>query len=506
MINGVKRELPAYIDGYGAVRPYTGQPEDSRKRETKILRSIEEAVEKSGLKDGMTVSFHHHLRNGDKVTAMVMDAIQKKGIRDLHVAATGLFACHDALVPMIEDGTITAISVSTFGPGGIARAISEGKLKYPAVMRTHGGRPRAIEAGELHIDVAFIAAPCCDAEGNMNGSHGKSACGCLSYSYADAEYADCVVAVTDNLTPYPCIPAEIKENEVDYVVVVDSIGDPKGIVSGAMRVTEDEEQLRIAGLAAEVLDQAGYIRDGMSFQTGIGSISLAVASKVRDVMKRKGIRGSFGSGGISGYLTDMLEEGLFRGVWDVQCFDQKAIENLAADPRHLIMNGSLYGNPEGKSCVVDHLDIVILGALEVDTEFNINVTTGSDGIIRSASGGNSDTAAGSGISLIVSSLMKKGNRCLVRKSVTTVTTSGETVDVLVTDYGIAVNPRRKDLLEKLHDSGLPLVEIEALRQIGEEKGAFDEQPVFSDRIVGIVEYRDGTVIDVVKQVTSAQGI
>ena len=33
----------------------------------KLVRSIREAVSLSGVKDGMTVSFHHHLRNGDFV-------------------------------------------------------------------------------------------------------------------------------------------------------------------------------------------------------------------------------------------------------------------------------------------------------------------------------------------------------------------------------------------------------------------------------------------------------
>lgn len=514
MLNKVGREVPEYIQGYGAVRPYAGtgaaryqgsnvvtaRKSRNQGNESKLLATLDEAIEKSGLRDGMTISFHHHLRNGDYVTAMVMEAIHRKGIKALHVAASGLFACHDSLVPMIEDGTITAISVSTFGPGGIAEAVSAGKLKYPAVMRTHGGRPRAIESGELHIDVAFIAAPCCDAEGNMNGSHGKSACGCLSYSYADAEYADCVVAITDSLVEYPCVPAEIKEDYVDYVVTVDSIGDPQGIVSGAMKVTTDEKQLEIAQMAADVLEQAGYICDRMSFQTGVGGISLAVASKVREAMLRNNVKGSFGSGGISGYLVEMLEDGLFQGLWDVQCFDAKAIENLAKDPRHMIMSGSLYGNPERKSCIVDHLDIVILGALEVDVNFNINVTTGSDGVIRSASGGNSDTAAGSKISLVVSSLMKKGNRCLIKDTVTTVTTPGETVDVIVTDYGIAVNPKRKDILERLSGSTLPILDIAQLYEIGKNKGAVQDEPDFAERIVGVVEYRDGTVIDVVKMV------
>ena len=37
--------------------------------------------------------------------------------------------------------------------------------------------------------------------------------------------------------------------------------------------------------------------------------------------------------------------------------------------------------------------MVILSALEIDTKFNVNVLTGSDGVIRGASGGHCDTAS-----------------------------------------------------------------------------------------------------------------
>lgn len=516
MKNILGREVPDFIEGYGSVRHYEGAfaraGKPSKRAEVrihkgaspggrKLCESLGEALDKLPLRDGMTVSFHHHLRNGDFVTNMVMEEIGKRGYKDIHVAASGLFACHGPLVPLIEDGTITQISVSTFGAGPVPQAISAGKLKKPVILRSHGGRPRAIENGEMHIDIAFIASPSCDVMGNINGSQGKSACGCLSYSYADAEFADYVVAVTDTLVPYPNTPAEISQNFVDYVAVVDAIGDPAGIASGATKVTEDPAKLAVAETAAELLDRAGYIRQGMSFQTGAGGISLAVAAGIRERMLRDGISGSFGSGGIHGYFTRMLEEGLLRALWDVQCFDLEAIEHLARhDPRHLIMSGSLYGNPENKGCVVNNLDIMILGGFEVDTDFNLNVITGSNGVIMSASGGNEDCAAGSKISLVVSSLMKKGGRCIIREKVTTITTPGDTVDGIVTDKGIAINPRRADLVEKLKDSGLPIVDIHELLRMGDELGAVKDHPEFGERIVGVVEYRDGTVIDVVHQV------
>lgn len=510
-VRGAEREIPAYIEHYGKAERFTGAFTHMGERtrtaakvrtrvpgEKKLLADIREAIEKSGLRDGMTVSFHHHLRNGDKVTNLVMQTIADMGFKDIHLAASGIFPCHEPLVPLIESGVITQISVNTFNPGPVPKAISQGKLQKPCILRSHGGRPRAIESGELHIDVAFIAAPTCDEMGNLNGTHGPSACGYLSYAYADAEYADTVVAVTDHLVPYPACPVEIGQHLVDYVVEVDSIGDPNGIVSGTTKITTDPVNLRIADSAAALIDRAGFIRDGMTFQTGAGATSLAVAARVGEYMKQRGVVGAFGSGGIHAYFVKMLQEGLFRTLFDVQCFDLDAIRSAAEDPRHMAMSASQYGNPHTKGAIVNCLDVMILGATEIDTDFNVNVITGSDGVIMGASGGHNDCAAGAKLTIIVTNLLK-GRLCVVRDRVTTVTTPGETVDVLVTEYGIAVNPRRTDLLEKLKDSGLPLVDIHELRRIGIRLTGVPEEQKFTDRIIGVVEYRDGTVIDVVRQ-------
>lgn len=516
MKNAVNREIPDYIEGYGQVRHYKGAfaamgksfkrtevhiPKGACLKNNKVCRDVEEVLDRLPLKDGMTVSFHHHLRNGDYVTNMIVSAIASRGFKDIHLAASGLFACHDPLVQLIEDETITQISTETFSPGALTKAISVGKMKKPVILRSHGGRARAIENGELHIDIAFIAAPSCDRMGNINGCYGENACGCLSYAYEDAKYADYVVAVTDHIVPYPNVPVEISQNYVDYIVEVDSIGDPTGIVSGATKVTKDTVQLDVAQRVADLLDECGFIKENMSFQTGAGGISLAVAEKIRDKMQEKNIRGSFGSGGIHNFFVKMLEDDLLNALWNVQCFDLEAVDHLKKqDPRHLIMSASLYGNMENKGCIVNNLDIMILGGFEIDTGFNLNVNTGSNGYIMSASGGNEDCAAGSKIAIVASNLMKKRNRCVVKKDVVTVTTPGETVDCLVTDEGIAVNPRRKDLLEKLKGTNLPIIPIEELYQIGEDKGAVHDSPVYGDRIVGVVEYRDGTVIDVIRQV------
>ena len=511
MKNLLGREVPEYIEDYGKVRPYKGafgsmgeitkcapKLRSFMPGDEKVLASIDEAIEKTGLKDGMTVSYHHHLRNGDKLVNLVMEAIARKGIKDIHVAASGLFPCHEPLVALMDSGVITKITTSTFNPGPVPKAITAGHMKKPAVLMSHGGRPRAIESGDLHIDVAFIAAPCCDKRGNMNGTKGKSACGYLSYAYADAQYADKVVAVTDNLVPLPACPVEISQEQVDYVVEVESIGDPSGIVSGTTKITEDPVRLKIADNAASLADAAGYIKEGFSFQTGASGTALAVAANVRERMLEKKITGSFGLGGIHAYFVKMLEEGLFRALLDTQCFDLDAVASAGRNETHMAISGTRYANPHNKGSVVNDLDVVILGATEIDVDFNVNVITGSNGVIMGASGGHSDCAAGSKLCIIVANLTRK-SFCIVRDKVTTITTPGETIDALVTEYGIAINPRRQDLLEAVKGTDLPIVDIHDLKAKGEELVGPQSHAEVTDRVVAVVEYRDGTVVDLVRQ-------
>ena len=237
----------------------------------------------------------------------------------------------------------------------------------------------------------------------------------------------------------------------------------------------------------------------MSFQTGAGGISLAVAAEVKNLMKSKNIVGSFAAGGITGYIVDMYKEGLFKALFDVQCFDLNAIKSAKENPNHIKMSASMYANANNKGSVVNKLDIVILGATEMDTNFNVNVTTGSDGIIMGGSGGHSDTAAGSKLCIIVSQLVN-ARISVVKDRITTVTTPGETVDVLVTERGIAINPLRKDLIEKFKNSNLPIKTIEELKEIAESMTGKEKPIEFKDRIVAVVQYRDGSVVDVVRQI------
>lgn len=399
MINAIGRELPEHVDGYGQVIPFAGafatRPtmrryappmKTMRPGERKLVGDIGKALEKVGIRDGMTLSFHHHLRNGDGVVNAVIHAASELGVRDLKVALSSVFPVHAPMVDHFESGVVTALDTDYLS-GPVAEAVSGGALVRPIVLRTHGGRARAIECGQLKIDVAFIAAPMADDYGNVNGVGGPNACGSLGYAFPDAEYADRVVAVTDTLAEYPLAPVSIPQTRVDYVVEAQQIGDPKGIVSGTTQITEDPVKLGIAETAAEVIRAAGLLRDGFSYQTGAGGTSLAVTRFVRRTMEEAGVIGSFALGGITAPLVEMLRDGLFTRLIDVQGFDLKATRSIASDPNHLEVGADFYANPINDGCAVNKLDCVILGATQVDSDFNVNVVTGSDGKIIGGSGG-----------------------------------------------------------------------------------------------------------------------
>ncbi|MCI8906990.1 MAG: citrate lyase subunit alpha [Angelakisella sp.] len=514
MINHVGREIPDqfltegkeafqgqfYRDGYTYRKASPTVRAEVAPGRDKVVASLTEAIQKCGLRDGMTVSFHHHLRDGDYVVNMVMEAIASLGIQDITVCASSLGDAHDPIVKYIEDGTITGISSSGVR-GKIGEAISSGKLRKVAYIRSHGGRVRAIETGDIHIDVAFIGAPTCDCYGNARGKGGKSDCGVLSYSMVDARYADKVVVVTDCLVDFPNFPPSIQAVDVDYVVVVEQIGNPKKIANALLRFTQDPRELKIAQWAAEVMVHTPYFKDGFSFQTGGGGPSLAVTRFLRPYMEERGIKMSFAMGGITRPMVELLKEGFIRTIVDAQDFDIASVESVNTTPGHYEISTSQYANPMNKGAFVNRLDFVILGALEIDVDYNVNVITGSNGVIRGAPGGHVDTAAGSKCSIMVAPLVRS-RISTVKDRVITVTTPGESVDVLVTDYGVSINPRRQDLLEALKDSGLPLCTIEELRDKAYALVGKPEEVQFEEQVVALVEYRDGTIIDVVRKIGS----
>lgn len=464
----------------------------------KLCDSLETAILRSGLQNGMTVSFHHAFRGGDFIVNMVMDKLAEMGFKDLVLASSSLIDTHHPLITHIKNGVIRKIYTSGLR-GQLADEISKGLMDEPVNIHSHGGRVHLIKQGEIAIDVAFLGVPACDEFGNANGFSGKSKCGSLGYAKVDAEYAKTVVLLTEQLVPYPHHPASIAQDSVDWIVQVDAVGDPQKIGGGATRMTTNPRELLIAKKAAEVIFASGYFKDGFSLQTGSGGASLAVTRFLEDKMRKQNITADFALGGITASMVALHEAGLIKKLIDVQSFDKDAAESLARNPNHIEVSANQYANFSSKGASVERLDIVILSALEIDKHFNVNVLTGSDGIIRGASGGHCDTAASAQMSIIVAPLVR-GRIPTVVDEVITCVTPGENIDVLVTDHGVAVNPNRPDLLARLQQSTLPLFTIEQLMEKAYLITGKPKPIEFSDKPVAIVRYRDGSVIDVVHQV------
>ena len=464
----------------------------------KRLPDLETALKKCGLRDGMVISTHHHLRDGDRVAVMALEAAARLGVRDLMWFPSASFPSQASVIDLMESGVVHHIEGSMNGP--IGDYCTQGKMRGTGVLRSHGGRWQAIQDGEVHIDIVVIAAPTADPFGNADGSHGKSACGSLGFALADSIYADRVVVVTDNLIPFPCVPAQIQGNNVDYVVEVDSIGDPAKIVSGTTEITRSPDRLRIARMVAQFLRDAGIMRNEFSFQAGAGGIALAFVSFLKNMMKEAGVKARFVRGGSTKYLVELLQEGLTDYILDGQTFDLDAVRSIAADPRHVATSPFTSYNFHGKGNFASMVDAVVLGATEVDTDFNGNVVTHSDGRLLHGIGGWQNCLFAGCTILAVPSL--RDRIPVIVDRVTTLTGPGELIDVVATERGIAINPRRQDLIDATRGSKLPIRPIDEIkREVERICGGKPERPTFGDRPVAIVKWVDGTVLDTVWQVS-----
>ncbi len=468
----------------------------------KIVGSLEEAVRLTGLRDGMTISFHHHFRNGDFIVNMVLDKLAEMGFQQLVLAPSSLTDCHAPLVKHIRNGVIRRIETSGLR-GELAEAVSRGLMEVPVVFRSHGGRAHVIEKQTLPIDVAFLGAPSCDPYGNANGYSrdldSGIMCGSMGYAKCDAQYAKQTIIITDNIVPFPNAPFGIPESDVNFIVRADKIGDPAGIMTGATRFTRNPKELLIAQTACKVIEASGRFKDGFSFQMGSGGASLAVTRFLRERMLQENIKASFVLGGITGSVVDLYNEGLVKRILDVQSFDLKASESLRDNRFHLQISASYYASPGNEGTAVNQLDVGILSALEVDCDFNVNVLTGADGVIRGAIGGHPDVAFGASIAIVVVPLVRGRIPCVVKKA-GTIVTPGKTIDVVVTDHGVAVNPARAKLLERLKKAKIPLFTIEELQKKAEDMVGVPDPVRYTDKMVGVVTYRDGTVIDCIRQI------
>jgi citrate lyase subunit alpha / citrate CoA-transferase len=510
--NAAQRRVPTMVNGKPQI-PYLGigkyQPrgrkqappvrssKDYPENGDKGVPDLETALRKCGLRDGMVLSTHHHLRDGDKVAMMALEAAARIGVKDLMWFPSASFPSQKGAIELMEKGVIHHIEGSMNGPLGDYCTL--GKMRGMGVLRSHGGRWQAIQDGEVHIDVAVIAAPTADAFGNADGSHGKSACGSLGFALADSVYADQVIVVTDNLVPFPCVPWQIQGNNVDYVVAVDSIGDPEKIVSGTTQITHSPDRLRVAEFVARFLREAGIMKNGFSFQAGAGGIALAFVDHLRRYMKEDGIKARFVRGGSTKYLVELLEEGFTDYILDGQTFDLDGVKSIASDPRHVATSPFTSYNYHGKGNFASMVDAVVLGATEVDVHFNANVVTHSDGRLLHGLGGWQNCLFSKCSILALPSF--RDRIPVIVDEVTTLTGPGEMIDVVVTERGIAINPLRQDLIEAVKGSQLPIRPIHEIKaEVEQICGGKPARPQFGNRPVAVVKWVDGTVLDTVWQV------
>ncbi len=499
-INGEK-QVP--YQGVGKYKPegYKHAPKISSNADypldgNKQVKDLKEALMKAGLKDGMTISSHHHFRNGDLIMNQVFDIAKELGVKDLRWFPSASFPCHAHLIQYLEDGTINRIEGSMNGPLG--KFTSEGRMKGTAILRSHGGRYQAVQDGEVKIDIAVIVAGCADNFGNANGVYGESASGLLGFALADSQYADKVIVVTDNLVPFPCIPWQIQGNYVDYTVKVDKVGEPEKIVSGTTQITKSPDRLLLAEMTAQFCDAAGIIREGFSFQAGAGGTALSVGIYFSEIMRKKGIKARFARGGSNKYLVKMLEEGLIEYILDGQTFDLDGVRSMRDNPRHTWTSPFTSYNYHGKGNFAGMVDVVILGATEVDLNYNANVVTHSDGLLMHGIGGWQNCLFSKTVILPIP--LFRDRIPVILDEVTTICGPGELIDVIVTERGIAINPLRKDLIEAVKDSGLPIKTIQELKDEAERICGKPKKPEFTDDIIAAIKWVDGTVIDVVRKV------
>ena len=462
----------------------------------KVVPSLRDALIRCGLRDGMTISTHHHFRNGDLVAVPVFDLAHELGVKNLTWFPSASFPCHEPLIKYLEDGTIDHIEGSM--NGALGKFTSMGKMNGLGILRSHGGRYQAVQDGEVHIDIAVIAAPTADPFGNANGVDGPAACGLLGFALADSQYADKVIILTDNIIPFPCIPWQIQGNYVDYVVVMDKIGIPEKIVSGTTEVTKSPDRLLLAEWTTRFCDEAGLICDGFSFQAGAGGTALSIGIYFADILRERGWKARFARGGSNKYLVKMLEEGLTEYILDGQTFDLDGVRSMRDNPRHVNTSPFTSYNFHGKGNFSSMVDIVILGATEVDVQFNANVVTHSDGLLLHGIGGWMNTLFGKTVILPVP--LFRDRIPVIRDEVTTLCGPGELIDVIVTERGIAINPLRTDLIDRMKGSSLPIRTIGELKEEAERICGEPQTPRFADEIVAVIKWVDGTVLDSVYKV------
>ncbi len=466
--------------------------------------------------DGDTISYPHYYRTGDKGLEMVVAKLREHGKKDIRIYGNAFFDHVDPwLFEAIDDGTITGIYGNPYRKLG-AKILMGDLLPWVSVGFSHGNRVRKLQTGELTVKVAFGPVPIADVYGNANGLGGKEEhfCGPVGLFTVDSECAEYVCLLAGTVSETVVLPAPISMERVDFVVKVDDPGLSSGIGSGTLDMNKARSNpfnAQVAENISNVIKASGVVKDNFAFQVGSGA-GLLVLENIRAMLKEMKIRADFSIGGVTSLHVDMLEEGTLYQLMHGQLFEPSARmkESMINNPHHHEITTPYYASVANKESAVNMLDLAVLSALEVDLGFNLN-TVCANGRIIGGIGGGQDVAAGADLTIIFMPLATgKGDKGFpkVVEKVYTRTTPGEVVDVIVTEEFAAVNPDStssyKDAISNnAKDFGVKLLTIEELHRRSIDKahefGRIPANAETTDEVVHVIEWRDGTLLDVIKK-------
>ena len=485
-------------------------------RQNKVT-SLEKVVDL--INDGDVISYPHYYRAGDKGLQLVIEKLREKRKKDLLLYGNAFFDHTDPwLIEAFRDGTLRGLYGNVYRKFGAYVTAGE-LLPWVSIGFSHGNRVRKLQTGEVRVKVAFGPVPIADVYGNANGLMGKPEhlCGPLGLFAADAEFADYTCLLAGEVSEHLIMPVSISMENVDFVVPVKEPGLAAGIGSGTLDMNKAKANPFNAAVAenvTRVVKAAGVVKENFAFQVGSGA-GLIVLENIREILREMKVVANFSIGGITSFHVDMLEEGLVRYLMHGQLFEPspKVIESLLTHPRHLEITPGYYASVANKECAVNMLDLAVLSALEVDLEFNVN-TVCANGRIIGGIGGGQDVAAGAALTIIFLPLASgKGEWGFPRvvEKVYTRATPGEVIDVVVTEEFVAVNPQSKSpykqsILAQAEQFGLKVLPIEELHQRSvakaQQMGKIPPRRETTGEIVHAIEWRDGTLLDVIRQPTS----
>jgi len=469
------------------------------------------------ISDGDTISYPHYYRTGDRGLQLIVEKLKRSGKKNIKIYGNAFFDHVDPwLFEAVREGTIGGLYGNPYRKLG-ANIVAGDLLPWASVGFSHGNRVRKLQRGEVDIKVAFGPVPIADRFGNANGVKGKPEhlCGPVGLFTADAEAAEVVCLLAATVSESLILPAPLSMEWVDYVVPVDEPGLASGIGSGTLDVAKAKSHpfnARVAENVTGLLKAAGVVKEDFSFQVGSGA-GLIILENIRNMLKEMNIRANFSMGGVTSLHVDMLEEGTLRQLLHGQLFEPspKVIDSLVNHPDHHEITTGYYASVANKESAVNLLDAAVLSALEIDLEFNLN-TVCANGRIIGGIGGGQDVAAGADLTIIFLPLATgkngKGFPKVVEK-VYTRTTPGEVVDAVVTEEYVSVNPRsrsrcRDAILRNAGRFGLNVVSMEELHSRSLERarefGTIPPPAETSDEVVHVIEWRDGTLLDVIRRV------